>query len=287
MADEHFDEQTPGGLAASLVASAAGATIGLVVAGPTAAAAAGVIAPPVLQSLINFLGLRFERARHKAARVLTDAAAQNKVTEDKLVETAERSPQKTELLTEAVNAAARSTTDQKLKALASAVARGVAGDDNTAAQERITVAALADIEPLHIAVMNCLLLRPPMYRSEEQWQEAMRNPRRGAYGWLPEEVAEKLPETAPRHRRNLRRPRPPRPGRRYRYRHGWLPTALRRHRIRAPLPQLASNPRHALTGLRRIPHPAGAGSAPRVHTAPSRAHIPAAHNPAAERIPDR
>lgn len=194
--EDHFDEQTAGGVAASVAASAVGATAGFIVAGPTGAAAATVTAP-VLQALINFVGLRFERARQKAARVVTDAAAQNGVSEDQLISEAEHSSQKTELAAEVIYAATRATTEQKLKALAMALARGVQGDDNIAAQERITVAALADLEPLHIAVMTCLLTQPPSSSSEEKWQEVLRNPPDGAYGWLPSEVVEKLPETEP------------------------------------------------------------------------------------------
>jgi hypothetical protein len=150
-----------------------------------------------LEALINFLGLRFERARHKAVRVLADAAAQNGVSEHELIDMAERSSQKTELAAEVVNAAARATTEQKLRALAMALARGVQGDDNIAAQERITVAALSDLEPLDIAVITCLISRPPSYDSEEKWQEVICNAPNGAYGWLPGEVVEELPETAP------------------------------------------------------------------------------------------
>lgn len=196
MPEEHFDEPTVGGVAASVVASAAGAATGLLVAGPMGATARAMTGP-ALQALINLLGLRFERARQKAARVLADAAAQSGVSEDQLIDMAERSPQKTELASEVVNSAARSTTEQKLKALASALARGIQGDDNTAARERLTVAALADLEPLHIAVLTCLLSQPPMYGSEEDWQEAMRNRPKGAYGWLPREVSERFPEIGP------------------------------------------------------------------------------------------
>jgi hypothetical protein len=46
----------------------------------------------------------------KAARVLADAAAQNGISEDQLIDMAARSSQKTELAAEVVNAAARSTT---------------------------------------------------------------------------------------------------------------------------------------------------------------------------------
>jgi hypothetical protein len=147
-----------------------------------------------LEALINFLGLRFERARRKATRVVADAAAQGGVSEDQLIEMAEQSSQKTELAVEAINAATRATTEQKLRALASSLARGVQGDDNAAAQERITVAALTDLEPLHVAVLKCLVSRPPMYSSEEEWRKVAHNPPSGAYGWLPGEVAEQLPE---------------------------------------------------------------------------------------------
>ena len=193
---EHFDNQTVGGVAAGLVASSAGIATGLMVAGP-AGAAAGAVTVPAAQALLNFLGLRFERSRHKAARVLSDAAAENGTTEDKLIDEANSSSQKSELVAEVVNAAARSTTEQKLKALASALARGVEGDDNVAARERLIVAALADLEPLHIGVMKCLLSRPPMYSSEEDWQRSMLNRPEDAHGWLPSEVTENLPEAGP------------------------------------------------------------------------------------------
>lgn len=194
--EEHFDQQTVGGVAASVVASAAGMAAGLALAGPPGAAA-GAVTAPALQALINYLGLRFERARHKAARVLTDAADQNHVSEDELIDQAERSPQKTELVAEVVNAAARATTEQKLSALASSLARGVAGDDYAAARERLIVAALADLEPIHLAVMSCLRSRPPMYGSDEDWRKAMSERPAGAYGWLPAEVMGRLPEAAP------------------------------------------------------------------------------------------
>jgi hypothetical protein len=152
---------------------------------------------PVIQALLNFLGSRFERARERAARVLADAAAENGVSEDQLIDMAERSLQKTELAAEALSAAARATTEQKLKAFAGTFARGVRGDDYIAARERLMVAALADLEPLHIDVMSCLLSRPPMYRSEEDWRVAMSDRPAGAYGWLPDEVVQRLPETGP------------------------------------------------------------------------------------------
>lgn len=196
MSEEHFDEQTPGGVAAGVTASAVGATAGLLMAGPVGAVA-GAASGPALEALINFLGLRFESARRKATRVVTDAAAQSGVSEDQLIEMAEQSSQKTELAVEAINAATRATTEQKLRALGSSLARGVQGDDNTAAQERITVAALTDLEPLHVAVMKCLLSQPPMFKSEKEWQEAMSNHPSGAYGWLSSEVSDRLPEATP------------------------------------------------------------------------------------------
>lgn len=195
MEEEHFDEQTVGGVAASVVASTAGAAAGLVFAGPPGAAA-GALAAPALQALINYLGLRFERARHKAARVLVDAAAHNEVSEDELIDVAARSQQKTELVADVVNAAARATSEQKLDALASALARGIAGDDYAAARERLIVAALAELEPVHLAVMACLRSQPPTYLSQQEWREAMRNRPDGAYGWLSTEVVKELPEAA-------------------------------------------------------------------------------------------
>jgi hypothetical protein len=194
--DEHFDEPTPGGVAASVVASAAGAATGMVFAGPPGAMAGAALAP-ALQALINYLGSRFERARRKAARVLAEAAARNEVTEDELIEVAERSSQKTELVAEAVLAAARATTEEKLDALAISLADGIAGDDYAAAQERLVVEALSDLEPIHIDVMTCLVTKPPMYESDDEWREAMRDRPRGAYGWLPSEVTIEIQQAAP------------------------------------------------------------------------------------------
>lgn len=190
--EEHFDKPTSGGVIAAVAAS----TAGLLVAG-SAGPTAGALTLPVMQALLNFLGSRVEHAREKAARVLADAAAENGVGEDQLIDMAESSSQKVELAAEVLNAAARATTEQKLKALAGAFARGVRGDDYIAARERLMVAALADLEPLHVDVMSCLLSRPPMYRSEEDWRGAMSNRPAGAYGWLPGEVIERLPEVSP------------------------------------------------------------------------------------------
>jgi hypothetical protein len=190
---EHFDQQTAGGVAASVVASAAGMAAGLAIAGPPGAAA-GAMTGPAAQALINYLGLRFERSRHKAARVLADAAAQNEVSEDELIELADRSPQKIELLAEVASAAARATTERKLNALAASLARGIAGDDLVAGSERLMVAAIADLEPIHLAVMLRLLSRPPMFDSDEEWRKALSEPPSRAYGWLPTEVTRALPE---------------------------------------------------------------------------------------------
>lgn len=194
--EEYFDQPTVGGVAASVVATAAGMATGLAVAGPPGVAA-GALTVPALQALINYLGSRYERARQKAACVLTDAATQSEVTEDELIEMAERSPQKTELVAEVVNAAARATTDQKLRVLASSLSRGITGDDYAAARERLVVTAMADLEPMHLAVMTCLRSRPPTYSTEEDWREAMRNRPDGAYGWLIPEVIECLPDAGP------------------------------------------------------------------------------------------
>jgi hypothetical protein len=175
--EEHFDKPTSGGVVAAVAAT----TAGLLVSG-SAGPTAGALTVPAVQTLINFLGFRIERAREKAARVLTEAATENGVSEDQLIDMAESSPQKTELAAEVLSAAARATTEQKLRALAGAFARGLRGDDYIAARERLMVAALADLEPLHVDVMNCLLSRPPMYRSEEEWRAAMSNRPPGAYG---------------------------------------------------------------------------------------------------------
>jgi hypothetical protein len=149
---------------------------------------------PATQALINYLGLRVERSRHKAARVLADAAAQNEMSEDELIELADRSPQKIELLAEVATAAARATTERKLKALAASLSRGIAGDDLAAGRERLVVAAVADLEPIHLAVMTRLLLRPPMFDSDVEWRKALSEPPSRAYGWLRAEVAGALPE---------------------------------------------------------------------------------------------
>jgi hypothetical protein len=134
------------------------------------------------------------RSRHKAARVLGNAAAQNDVSEDELIELADRSMQKIELLAEVATAAARATTERKLNALAVSLARGIAGDDLVAGSERLMVAAIADLEPIHLAVMTCLLSRPPTFGTDEEWRKALSEPPSRACGWLPAEVAGALPE---------------------------------------------------------------------------------------------
>ena len=192
MPREHFDKPTPGGVIAAAAAGAAG----LLVAG-SAGPEAGAVAVPAVQALLNFIGWRVERARENAARVLADAAAHSGVSEDQLIAMAESSSQKAQLAAEVLEAAARATAEQKLRALAEAFARGVKGDDFIAARERLLVAALADMEPLHMAVMRCLLSRPAMYSSEADWRRVMSDRPGGAYGWLTGELREKIPEIAP------------------------------------------------------------------------------------------
>lgn len=193
VSDEHFDQQTAGGVAASLTAGAAGAAAGLLLAGP-AGMTAGALTGPAVQALINYAGLRFERARQKAARALVQAADESGVSEDQFLDMAESSAQKSELAVEALNAAACATTEQKLRALASALSRGVGGDDNQAAKERMVVAALADLEPLHVAVLSCLNSPPPEYPTEEGRPPTMFNRPGGAFGWTPGEVIMTMPE---------------------------------------------------------------------------------------------
>jgi hypothetical protein len=149
--DSAFDDQRAGGLAAAAAAAVSGAIVDLVLPGAGAPVGVGV------QWLVNFLGRGIERRRDKALDALDEACAAGAVTAEELLDRAGSDERRVELTMRAMDAAARSTSEAKIRALGRALATGVlAEDDAIVDREMFVVDALSRLEAPHIKLLNIL-----------------------------------------------------------------------------------------------------------------------------------
>ncbi|MGY2079955.1 hypothetical protein [Modestobacter sp. SYSU DS0657] len=89
-------------------------------------------------------------------QVLDDASRRLGRSPNDVVELATRSPQSAQLLAEALFAAARTVNEQKIRALARALANGLRDDVARPDEEQLVVAALGEVEAPHIKVLTHL-----------------------------------------------------------------------------------------------------------------------------------
>jgi hypothetical protein len=148
------------------LAHASGAGTGLVVGGfiggPPGAAAGLVIGAalgPELEPLVAWTGKKISAGvRRRQAQVLAETG----ISAEKLREKIDASEQ-TQLLTGfALNAAARTTLEGKLRTLGRSLASGLLADDNaTIVTEQLIIAAIADIEGPQLAMLELLVRWAP------------------------------------------------------------------------------------------------------------------------------
>jgi hypothetical protein len=149
--DSKFDDVTPGGLAAAAAASVAGAAAGLAVPVAGGVAAVGV------QALVNFVGRGHERRQQKALMMVDVATSAGDTTAEELLDRADSDDGRIELTMRALAAAARATSDAKIRAIGRALATGVlAADDAIVQHEIYVIDALDRLEAPHVKVLDIL-----------------------------------------------------------------------------------------------------------------------------------
>lgn len=181
----HFDDVTPGGLAAAAVAAAAGSALDLLAPG------AGGTANVSVQAFINFLGRGVERRRGKAQDALDEACASSDTSPDELLTRAGQDDGRIELTMRALTAAAHASTEAKIRALGRALATGVlANDDTTVERETYIVDALGRLQTPHVRVLDIL--------NEERKPEVTGGPSRPSRrAWPTPAIATKYPQAGP------------------------------------------------------------------------------------------
>ena len=138
------------------VAAAAGTGVGALFGG-TPGAVAGAAMQPLLTDVLQHAAAEIGLLRGRsAAKALDDASRRLGRSPDDVVELATRSPQSAQLLAEALSAAARTIDEQKIRALARALANGLREDQARPDEEQLVVAALAEVEAPHIKVLTHL-----------------------------------------------------------------------------------------------------------------------------------
>jgi hypothetical protein len=114
------------------------------------------------------------RRLDSAAGVIAGASEELHVEPDEVLDLARSSPERVELLAAALLAASHTFNQQKVRALATAVANGLGDDDARVDQERLIVAALADLEAPHIKLLDYMARDDWLgfFQPIEYWAEA-------------------------------------------------------------------------------------------------------------------
>ncbi|MGD0243576.1 MAG: hypothetical protein ABSB59_25115 [Streptosporangiaceae bacterium] len=145
------------------VGAGAGVVVGGLVGGPPGAAGGlvtGAALGPELEPLVAWAGKKISSAvRRRQAQVL----AETSIPDDELREKIGAS-ERAQLLTGfALNAAARTTLEGKLRTLGRSLASGLlAEDDATIDSEQMIIAAIADIEAPQLALLDLLVRWVPV-----------------------------------------------------------------------------------------------------------------------------
>lgn len=143
-------------LAAEVVAAAAGTSVGALLGGP-AGAVAGAAMQPLLARALQRAGTEIGILRsNSAATALDEAARRLDRSADEVVDLATDSPESAQLLAETLFAAARTVNENKIRALARALANGLRDDEARPDEQQLIVSALAEVEAPHIKVLTHL-----------------------------------------------------------------------------------------------------------------------------------
>lgn len=152
--------------AVDIVAAVASTGVGVLLGG-TPGAMAGAAMQPLLAQALQRAGTEIGLLRRQsAAHVLDDAARRLDRSPDDVVELATRSPEAAQLLAESLSAAARTANEQKVRALARALANGLRDDEARPDEEQLIVAALGEVEAPHIKVLTHLGPERPRTRTQ-------------------------------------------------------------------------------------------------------------------------
>jgi hypothetical protein len=143
-------------IAAEVSGKAVAAVVGAAVGGPLGAVAA-VGLEPLLEHFIAETWREIGTLRQQSVGVMVqDAAERLDISPDDLVTRALRSGDRTQLLADAMFQSAQTFNQQKIKALARAVANGLRDDEARPDEEMLIVDALANVEAAHIKVLLTL-----------------------------------------------------------------------------------------------------------------------------------
>ena len=147
-------DRAPGALTQGLAAAGAGAGVGALIGSGVGGAMVGAAIEPQLAILLQRATQELGGLQGKsAARMLGGAAERLERSADDMVADALREPVEAQLLRDAIQAAARTMNEQKLRALSRALANGLAHDKARLDEEALMLAALAEVDTPHIKVL--------------------------------------------------------------------------------------------------------------------------------------
>lgn len=140
--------------AVEAAAEAIAASAGLAIGGPLGAMLGAAVAPYVLHVAQTSWDEITGRRQLSVAQMIGEAAEALDDDPQQLVAAAFSTESGTELLADALSAAAATLNQRKVSALARALANGLADDLALVDQERLTVRALAELEEPHLALLS-------------------------------------------------------------------------------------------------------------------------------------
>jgi len=166
------------------IATTAGIALG---ANPVSAAVAGA-SGPALKLAQRLFARAVERRQNRAAQALEQAAAMLDVGLDIIEERVADHDARLELLARVLGAAAQSSFDQKVTALARVLADGLR-EDGPPDDSFVLAAALADMEVAHVLALRHLAAAPSP-------PDDLRRSDRPARGWEVPQIEQAMPDLA-------------------------------------------------------------------------------------------
>jgi hypothetical protein len=160
--DAPRSDDAPGALTHG-VAAAVGAGFGVAVGGPSGAIVGAAIEPGLAMLLHRVIQELSGLRSASAAQMLGGAARRLGRAPVDMIEDALSQPRHAQLLGEAVQAAARTVNEQKLRALSRALANGLSHDETRLDEEQLVLSALAEVDTPHIKLL--IQLGPERSRS--------------------------------------------------------------------------------------------------------------------------
>lgn len=154
--------------------AATGAAVGTAMAGPIGTVAGSAIGAAVGEGVAEGLDRLIHRVlpvrRRSAERVLEQAATISRAQVGEFVAGIEADDRKTMLAGIVIGAASATVLDEKLRALANALARGATTDDEAEIErERLFVEMLGEIERPHLRVLELMSARYPGGMPAKDW----------------------------------------------------------------------------------------------------------------------